>query len=313
MSRPDTLPDDWSRPQLQRQELGPMLYDYGLAVYDQVEAVLTEPYFKPPKVTNHTQVHYFLKKMTDTLRVMDEPDVLDPDNPRRMITDFVGENSQHMRNDRLVGLTTLHPSVIIDEGLMSGVVTPVNFALHLHNLETTRHVRDVERYANQAYVPPEVLRIDANDMADRIDSPEFRMMLRQLAHAPNGFLGRMSTDTDSSDSGYIHPRFSCFVTFSYRYGPEVSPFVFDQAGRVIGFGDDFLAFKKDRLHEYNKVHFAGSGGCPVRHTDFKIIGEAATKYFKQLGHEDGRPVETGESLIDRGARLASTALRLAAG
>lgn len=289
-----------------------MLHDYGLTVYDQVETMLTEPAFEPPKVTNHTELHYFLKQMIGTLRILNQPYEPNSDNPRSTVANYAMRNNLHLGDYSVVGLTTINPLAVIDEGLTSGVVAPVNFALHLQNLETIPRMLDADQYANHTFLLSEVVQIDAKDMADRIDSPGFRKMLHQLAHAPNGFLGRMSADTDRPDSGYSNPRFSCFSTFLYLNGQGLSPFVLDETRRVTGFSDAFLAFKNDSLHEYNKKNVASSGGCPVRHAEYKVIGEAATEYFKQLGREDGHLVEAGESLIDRGARLASTALRLAA-
>ena len=312
----NTLSADWSRPQTQRQELGPMLHNLGFVVYDQVEAMVTAPDFDFPVETD-AQLGHFLLKLSHVVTRVQRAVAHDTKGPHHEVIDYMRQNAEMTTDDdrHLWALVTTMPDLVMEEGFVSGVIAPTQFGYYLDRLEQSRAVSDTETaIADTRPVPVDSLTepvpVDGLALAERIDSPEFRTMLHQLAHAPNGFLGSKSAEV-AMFYGSLKPNFVCFQTFA-EPGEEEFAFVFDEKGRVVAFSDEFLAFKKRQLNAYNLEQDFPSGGCPVRHAEFKVVGEAATKYLKLAGREDGRPVETGESLIDRGARLVSAALRHAA-
>lgn len=298
---------DWSRPRMQRQELGPVLHDVGHTIYSAAEDLLladTNEYgleLTPP--TNLKELAAFGGVLMEAVDYC-ATDVV-AEVPSDLMDDFISAQSQItvMSGGKALPreLTFSYRfRGALDEGLESGVVAPLQLYRTLKLAEDGRilHLAGAEE-------PPEFeLEFEASDIARRITTVEFQTMLHQLAMGPNGSLG-------TSANRLRELRAEDRTTFAVvaKYGWERS-FVLDEQRNITGLTPNLLAYIRREQTANRAAHSsrADSGGCPVRHATYKKLGDTAQQYFEQLGTPDARPRFEGESLITRASRFVSSTL-----
>lgn len=281
----------WSRPALQRQEVGPMLHDFGHEIYDRAEATaLTEVgtnYLKQPGDFNGLAM--FAHQSSAIIRsFLDDESITGPIcKAMRPLAEPVGPH-----NNRLF---TIRFEEALMEGMLSGVVTP----LQLYKEIFMKENRDANSPSDFSKVS-----VDIEELVGRLSTPEFEAMLHQLAIGANNSLGPSSTRTQDVASAAAGASLDPFVYL------RNSIFECDDDGRVTGFTGRLLARQKlDKQQERKRRNIGGeSGGCPVRHARFTVIGGVATNYLWSVGDYDGLPRNQGESLISRGNRFVRTIL-----
>lgn len=280
----------WSRPRLQRQELGPMLHDLGHVLYDQAEEAILRDGIQPEPVDLETLVKFGSECVDTVLKIAEYTT-----HQAIVKTQALLDDTSHIEDvdeglSQLIRVTHLSGARdVLNEGLMSGVVIP---------LQLYRTMRLAEDGAGEHTA------ISAVDAADRITSPSFQTMLHQLAVGNNGSLG-----VGAASATYLgSPRESGSLRVFREMGPQQAIFEFDDVGKAEAFTTTFLAIKKEiRRRETQGASLSWqTGGCPVRHTDFPVLGEHAQNYFDAIG-QDG-PRNQGESLITRASRFVSAAL-----
>lgn len=291
---------------MQRRELGPMFHEFSHLVYDRTETLLLQE--EMPPVGKISELEEFTKGVNNSVTQVSQ-ELLDEQPVHHQIVEYMGEKRSLPYRD--IGyhfkLTTIAETNVMKEALRSGVFIPIKMAL-LTDM--------VEHSAEEAFVADQVLHkvhavdevfSDPSRIVEIMRRPEFSHMVHALAHAPNGFLGGSSVTSQLYDIGYFRFLTAAPVDYDVR-----SHFVFDADKRVVDWSPEFYDEKSDDLHKYNQSHKAeASGGCPVRHADFSVIGEAATRYLHDLGNADGQVSVKGESMIDRSLRMMSTLLEAA--
>lgn len=292
--------EGWSRPRLQRRDLGPMIHDIGYQIYDAAE-VMVEQEGISPRPTNTVELVTFAGRSVDfVLRALTEGDISKQAEPiDRLIDRF--HNSRKTKtgaNDSLTHGNSFDN--VMREGLRTGVIAP---------LQLFRTVKIVEEYVQGGRKSlTRSLAIDADEAGERIASDEFQTMLHQLGMMTNGALGVASTET-AHLKGEGDP--SVLLSFAAidHFG-IVDSFDLDEASVVTGFNEAFLRTQKARKSQLRNTgtRLGDTGGCPVRHAEFPTLGEYATPYFQALDTPDAQPRNQGESLISRGARFVCAAL-----
>lgn len=299
MIQPATVPpEQWSRPLLQRRELGPMMHDLGHTILDIAqEHVLAEGISLRP--TNPEKLAQFGSACIGLLRSIHLKEATSGearrDSSHAAIQDLISSNRRTVpiKDTTEVQNLTYYDGLykVVDEGLSSGVVSPLQLYRTVKIVESDRRPRPFRGNPQ----------IRAGEAAKRIMSDGFQTMLHQLATNPNTVLGGPSASaeylrTSSPEIGFGTVR---------EYGLDQT-FLRNRRGKVVGFTPEYLAFQKEKKQELRQRGL--SGGCPVRHADFPVLGERAKAYFEDLGRPDGQPQNQGESLITRASRFVCTAL-----
>lgn len=146
---------------------------------------------------------------------------------------------------------------IIDEGIESGVYTPLTIAWQIYFIENNiRRVRDEGP-------------IDFAQFIEIMQRPEFDKILSSLTRGPNGFLGEKATSFEPHNEVMFE-----FYESRYDYRSEKTLKVKDSykvvEGKVVGLSDAFyLAASRKRRQVGDKP----SSGCPVRHSFENEAGE----------------------------------------
>lgn len=300
-----TRVDQWSRPRLQRQELGPVLHDIGHTIYDAAEDMLladdNEYGFTLTAPHNLNQLATFGETLAGAVNIC-TTDILKT-VPSHLMDEFIGNQKQLVViND--TGMRGFRELVFsydfrgaLDEGLDSGVVSPLQ-------LYRTVKLFEDRRILELPGEPNFTIEFEPTDVLQRIASTEFQTMLHQLATGTNGSLG-----TASNRAREIRDENRTTFALISKYGWGKS-FMTDETGTVVGFTPDFLAHVRHNKTT-DRVTWSArsdSGGCPVRHATYKKLGDTAQEYFDVLGTPDARPRAEGESLITRASRFVTTTL-----
>lgn len=291
--------EGWSRPKMQRQELGPILHDFGHQVYDQAEASLLDEIAREqtPEPTSFHDLAHLVDMTTGHFRKA-QHDLVDAnlDSAVREVNFSSGDLNKPVLT---IGLEST-----LEEGFVSGVLMP----LQLYRLIRIKETCSAEKLDQGVYVdlPP----VDTAELIARLSEGNFQQMLQQLAIGKNGSLGGTSTKLHTLVSPDPRDGSTILMDIGYRH-----LFTIDEDGKVSGFTDRVLEEQKQAKTFSRKQHLKAeeSGGCPVRHASFPVVGEVATKYLVRAGQEDGQPRNQGESLVLRGNRFLITLLQATMG
>lgn len=289
--------DKWSRPKMQRQELGPMLHDLGHVILDTAERRIMDEVVFLHQPDDSPGLEKFAETCIGFVAgVVAENEIRD--GKHQIIDDLIQSNNRkHSVDDSNLLRSLTHYddlSTVLREGIESGIVSP---------LQLYRVVKLVE---GDPMTPK--IDVSAEEAAERIVSDSFQTMLHQQAASSNGALGAASNKPYTLRE---EPRDVNFVTFNTISHKDIREnFAFDENGVVIGFSRAYLDYKKqyDAAKRKANESLTGSGGCPVRHTNFPALGEQAKAYFEVIGTPDGQPRNQGESLVARASRFVSAAL-----
>ncbi len=293
----DVHAEVWSRPALQRRELGPVLHDIAHKVSDGVESDITDEAVCLEPVKDVNDLAENLGVLHNNLHDRTKPHV---GAFIRLLTLTV------VRAQSAGEILTIPAPAALHEGVASGVLTPFKLLQSIVSYEEytgtdpfdTSHFQGVFRDDwHQASSLQLVRSVNVSTLyswADRIVTPNFQTMLHQMAYGYNGSLG-----SQSSQPYELHKPLRSLED------PE-GAFIYKD-GTVTGFSVEFLARQRIELRDDESSQLK-SGGCPVRHSTFKRIGEAAALYLDSET-EDGRPIKEGQSAITRGSHLLSFALR----
>lgn len=303
---------EWSRARLQRQELGPIVHDLGHEIYDKAEARIEAgaPLTCPTDLPSLATFASSCLRAVEAVKTMG--DLRDSrfryETAKSVITSNRGYSTDLEGNPFDYEITHYEGLYnVMNEGLTSGVVVP----LQLYRLIKLRdHPSSVRQHSK----PPDVratkedLQVDAQDVIDQLSSDYFQRMLHQLAVGNNGSLGRASTAISNLSSPDVSQA-RVFNVVGLVGLPK--SFEYDKDGSVIGWSkvclDEIKALKVAARSSKRSLE-KESGGCPVRHTTFPVLGEIASRHFEEIGTPDGQPRNQGESLISRGTRYVRTIL-----
>lgn len=297
---------EWNRPRMQRHELGPIMHDLGHDVYDDMEQRLPHDPIQPAPVDMPTLLSFAnicVVRATDAVSRLPVEKVQELD---RLITEK--HRSPHDTQE-----LTYYNNVreVLYEGMATGVVSP---------LELYQTIKIAETQQADGRYDMGSLSIDPQDAATRIQTEGFQVMLDQLARGYNGSMGSAASDMAGLINLNILSNFDAILppeTVNNHLRSFKSVMILGienafkiEAGQVTGFSDLFLhALKERKSVERNSGKFlAASGGCPVRHAEFPVLGEYARRHFAAVGDPEEGPRNQGESLITRASRFVSAAL-----
>lgn len=289
------MSSEWNRPRLQRQEIGPMLHDFGHQVYDRAEVSVLDEIAREqtPAPTSFDDLARLVDMTTGHLRTA-QHSLLDAnlDSAVREVNFTSGDLNKPVLT---IGLEST-----LEEGFVSGVLMPLQLYRLMRIKETCpADMIDLGRYVDLPAV-------DAAELIDRLSQDNFQQMLQQLAIGKNGSLGSTSTKLHALVSPNLGDGPNFLMEVGYR-----RLFILSDDGKVSGFTSAVLEEQKQAKAFSRKHHIRSeeSGGCPVRHASFPVVGEVATKYLVGVGREDGQPHNQGESLVLRGNRFLYTLLQ----
>ncbi|MCA9334346.1 hypothetical protein KC963_04835 [Candidatus Saccharibacteria bacterium] len=288
-------PVSYSRSRIQRDEIGPVFHDIAHKVYDATELAIVEGGVVDILPENLDQLSGSLQALEVFLK-------------ERSKEQAASEEWAKFKDGCEPRWFTLQAHQVLSEGLLSGVAAPFRLLQTVVSYEKAR-----DTYGNQTLERQDIIlrdwsprsgeilpsRENLGAWADRVDEPEFARMLSHLAYSGNGFLGVAST--------HLEP-LNATPSFGLTWDMSEGFFLEDAEGKVVGLHSELLAHKKHMMA--NAPYGAGtsSGGCPVRHSEFTRLGSLASEFLAAV-NTDGRPVNEGESAIERGARLLSFTLR----
>jgi hypothetical protein len=147
---------------------------------------------------------------------------------------------------------------VLDEGMKSGVIMPLKVFHMIDELTKDNHGAVGERVVKS------------------LREPWIDEMLHKLARGPNGSLGSWSTDV-------------VFDRLKHSRGEVLKQFVITNDDGTFDLSDDYDAMVSEQLAEARandradlvKVQPKYSGGCPVRHAQYKSIGVLASAAFAE--------------------------------
>ncbi len=279
-----------SRAFLQRTELGPVVHAIAHALAPAIEKASID---KAAVLLGDTPFSHDIRLNYAFLRVgrcMGEAtglvlgQTIFPDSAQQIIDAYRPINPEEDKpKDADPNDLTFHAMMkdVVLEGALSGVAMPLHVyrKLTLHRAGLISGGDEAIRakaLAQAPFVVDEVVR----DMR----STWFNDILQQLAYAPNGFYGAASSSpgvTNSPDVLSVHT-------------------VFEETDEgFLQLSQGFVRVKKSALRK--ETHDGReSGGCPVRHGGYKLIGPLATMALQEMGIDPSLlPVETAISRYRR--------------
>lgn len=308
----ETAVDKFSRPEVQRTELGPLIHIVAHDIYDGIDDCIANDW--------HDDLTHIAGMPTGNLKLVDSLlsyEALIAERSREVVREVCDGNYLYSEIDEYITsrfssshgvqgignkLTTIpNLMMLVGEGVRSGLVLPMMLWKSIARAEKNR------RLAHSYHVSSDSLLgiVDLHEVIDRLSSQIFADMLALTAYGRNGSLGPLSADPSSITRDVSIPNFK-HVNFQYN-----------EEGKVIGFCPEFVAESVKKLVDHNKdARGMGfkleSGGCPVRHQVFKKIGEPADEIIKVLPPEKRKYLETGESSIQRGVKTLVRSIELLA-
>lgn len=305
-SNPEVALPAWSRPRLQRTELGPMLHHFGHLVYDNLETAIGDG------LTDKCEYPNDLLELQEIVRALGSHSMvvtegLIKQEPHTAIRDFtqyvVQASKQGVRR-----VVTINIEDSIQEGVVGGVSVPFQLYRSILTDRAEKSI-DVSRMMTAGARSIAVSRVvaasvDAGEILGYFSDSRFLGMLEDLANAPNGFLGPASAGALLTGA-----ELRCFRDPTRLATEEI--FATNSEGRIVGFSDEFNNFRMERLRIYNSIWRESnheSSGCPIRHHSFPVVGEHAQAYIDALTQQLGTLPERNETLVARGCRLAHMAV-----
>lgn len=286
------------RSRIQRDEIGPVFHDIAHKVYDAAEGAVSSG-FVGANMEHPTSLGQLLLNLDELKTYLESQ------------ANEYAQSEEWERFGRYISSSqpfTIAKNGALTEGLTSGVVAPFRLLQTVVSYGRAKHDYGDENPDIQDAVEHDWGEIEGTlvpdeehlrTWADVIDEFAFTKMLTQLAYSANGFLG-MASSSFGPLGRSLH--------FGRRWNVNDQFFVEDNEGKVIGFHPTFLARKKRDMSHRPYGGGNSSGGCPVRHSEFTRLSPNASEYLAAV-NPDGRPVNEGESAIERGARLLSFTLR----
>ncbi len=310
-----------TRPALQRTELGPILHVFSHQVYGRLEAQLAddtieqipEVYIKdiidgyrPPRTV--ADIGRVTRALGNQAQIVSSE--IAWDTTYIPVRDFVKDNHRSLeQGKRLTHYTSFEQ--VANEGISSGVVMPMQLWRAIDHKERDLGwvVRDARADITTLVSETSTIAVDPEKVADMMTQPHFLEMLSLLAYAKNGALKAVSADINSGSTNKV-------VGLLYD-----DIYEFDSDGKVIGFSESFKerwmhdltsSNGMERRSDHYSSYYRESGGCPVRHSVFKKLGDTASRVLDMLPDEDRALLDRDESAIHRGARLLAFAIRTSA-
>jgi hypothetical protein len=271
---------DLDRADVMRMVAGPALTEFMRPLYDpQISRVEANSLSEPAKTTDLPRFAMDVIGVLDRRLTKQERD--DPKGFRQ-----IEALSKAKRRRLFFNLTA---STIIHEGLVSGVVIPLQTAVQIHSIETdnipSEEERDNWRF-DYDYLESSVP-FDNAALREVLGQPSFSKILQRLTKGPNGYLGSVSTDSgcilDPALYAFRHPQRGYALPYWDAYAVD--------NGKVVGFNQTFHIAAHNR-RQITQKGLNESSGCPVRHS------------FK-----DPDTGETQEPLIDTSTKFLIAALK----
>jgi hypothetical protein len=274
-----------SRPEVQRQDIGPMVNDIALEIYARApeQWAAEKCYEQFVRPIAFRQMHLLADSLILPLDTM-AYDLAEIRQTEALLTcidtpsSLIGEVS----NDEQ---TTHYPNVahVLEEGLSSGVVMPLSAYRHVVAARNAK-AKGVDFRVEDEDLDME--QIDLKDMAATLRSTTFQSTLLRLAHAPNGTYGTFSSRTSGLKE----------YDKNSLYGPN--------AGQTLAVEDDGrLSLTENAQEELKRRRTKDSdrsAGCPVRYTTYPVLGRFARSYAEENKINEEALKHPGKSAIVAG-------------
>ena len=304
----------WSRPHLQRTEIGPIFHLIAHNIYDAAERHIEQHGMAGWQVANLQDLKGFVGKLVhiasqtplyrNALNGCFGSEVYDLLRNHQKTSDGSAIHGVIMHNESLV---TIPLDSLVKEGTWSGLAMPLQL-YYMRLLRRHLQTATLSDFFDQGH---DEIAIDPLACAEEIESPGFNRDLHILAYTKNGVLGSDSTSSRIVDGGMINifdynkRQTAGKLEYLYRvyldYDDESGEVQFSEAAK------DFLRTQV-RLNNQRYGSQGQTGGCPVRHSTFKQIGDHAQRFIAEHS-PTGELEHQGTSAITRGAQLVAFALR----
>ena len=295
-----------NRPDMQRQEIGPFVASWGDSMYQDFEARVGDESggvdIQVGPTVGMTDLDDFAYRCNSLL--VDIVDFEVHSTQRGTVIDEMYKN-WHQKVCQNQGFRPTYmngPRAMMREGMVTGVVLPINLAF-LMSVERVADI-DFRRSSEEDLTVLHELEFRVPDIVTLLRRPDFRDLLIESAFAPNGYYQKSSAKVNKD----------ALAELAYRRLYDKSAFRADGTVKADSVGTlrrrDAVKRANKRSDVYPRDQGIRTGGCPVRHTEFPVIGgQIASKVLSLEGFVD--PNELSQSLIATGIQTTAKVLELA--
>lgn len=274
-----------ARSQLQRRELGPILHALSNEVYDVFLAGEPEAKIEVPDMVTPSELRISIKALQEMLSGIIR---LQETSRGEAWADFE-EWLELQKGVVGLGQSLTHYDTarsVMYEGISSGLLFPVNLCLAA---------------ADQRLLYTPDNRLPARFIIDTLRRPDFIDANRRIAHSANGFVGSIVSVSNVIDPG--ENQYPASMVNAITFSDE------DDTYRLTEEKERARLIKLRTANTSPNDWSLQTGGCPVRHEGFPVLGEFATAFLAKHGYE--QPAADGVSLIERGMQVTATVLERA--
>lgn len=297
-----------NRPDMQRQEIGPLVASWGDSMYQDFEARAVVETGGAGMQVGSTVGMIDLGDFADRCKSLLADIVI------REVGSTVGcaeidemFKNWHLKVCQKQGFRPTYmsaPRAMMLEGMVTGVVLPINLAF-LMSIERVADI-DFRRSSEEYLTELHELEFSVPDIVTLLRRPVFSNLLIESAFAPNGYYEKSSAKVNKDALAELAYR-QLYDKSAFRADGTVRA---DPVGRLRRRDAVKRANERKRSDEYPEDEGIRTSGCPVRHDEFPVVGsQLASKILSMEGFVG--PNELSQSLIATGIQTTAKVLESA--